>query len=364
MPQTLPGPYRSPPIPSSQQSFDSETIFEITPVEQPSMRSAQTRKSASPSRARTPPRPTGSATSVQNPAYSAPSSRCSEDEWDEDSSGHSNDSDSDYQHDVQGYTLPLEHEYQQLRPELLRLSQTELEEWASRVYYDAPPRTRSRMANRQPEPLWLEEDEDSSDTELVVLSRMHRTRRYFHLDCPFHALDPVKYEQCLVQDDWQSIEGLIDHISRNHMKPFYCARCSGVFPTAIDRDNHILDKQCELLEHRPIDGIDHYQKAKLWRRDRWYLDERKRWQRIWNTVFPTKPPRSPYVDQGLGLEVAMARDFWGIHGWRCVSKLLMSPDWPNNSNGDDERALNALCDLALQDLINDIIGGHSSAATS
>ncbi|UPL00102.1 hypothetical protein LCI18_011036 [Fusarium solani-melongenae] len=300
-------------------------------------------------------------TPVRTWASATTSPLSSQDEWDSCSSSNDSDSDSEDETPTESYTLPQGHEFWEFRPELLRLSQVRLKEFISRVQYDVPPRKRSRMARLQPEPLYLQEEEDPSDTELVVLSSQPKIRRSFHLACPFHAADPEKYKQCLLRYDRQSIEGLIDHLICHHTKPFYCARCSETFGTAIDRDNHILDARCELLDPKPMDGIDQYQKSKLWKRDRWYIDERKRWRRMWTTVFPSQPPRSPYLDQGLGLEVSMARDFWEMYGWQCVSEFLSSRGYPDEPNMDDERAQNALYDLVLKDLLIAIIAGQPTA---
>lgn len=281
------------------------------------------------------------------------------DEWDSSSSISDSDSDSEDEDRAEEYTLPEEHEWQRLRSELLQLAQIQLKEFSSRVQYDASPLTRSRMVKRQLEPLCFEEYQDPSDTELVVLFRPPKMRRHFHHACPFYVSDPVKYKQCLLLYNQQSIEGLIDHLTRHHIKPFYCARCSETFDTPISRDNHILDDKCELLDPKPMDGIDQYQRSRLWKKDRWHLDERKRWRRIWTTVFPSQPPRSPYLDQGLGLEVSIARDYWSLYGWRCVSDFLSDRGLIGYRDDDEEKALDALCDLVQEDLLVDIIGGCS-----
>ncbi|RSL47470.1 hypothetical protein CEP54_013382 [Fusarium duplospermum] len=307
------------------------------------------------------PGPIRTTTPVRTWTSATTSPLSSQGEWDSCSSSSDSESDSEDEIQAENYTLPKEHEFQEFRPELLRLCQTRLKEFMFRVQYDAPPCTRSRIARFQPEPLYLQEDEDPSDTELVVLSSQPKIRRPFHLACPFHAADPVKYKQCLWLYGRQSIEGLIDHLIRHHAKPFYCARCSETFDSAIDRDNHILDAKCDLLDPKPMEGIDQYQKSRLWKRDRWYLDERKRWRRVWTTVFPSQPPRSPYLDQGLGLEVSMARDFWEMYGWQCVSEFLGNRGYTDEHNVDEERAQNALCDSVLEDLLTAIIGGQSSA---
>jgi hypothetical protein len=212
----------------------------------------------------------------------------------------------------------------------------------------------------QPEPLLVEEAQDPSDPEVVVLSRQRKMARQFHQACPFYKSDPVKHKRCLLLYNSQSIEGLKHHLARHHKKPFYCARCFETFKTPIGRDSHILDAKCQLLDPKPMDGIDQYQRSMLWKKDKWYLSERKRWRWIWTIVFPSQPPHSPYLDQGLGLEVSMARDFWDMYGWRCVSDFLSSRGYLDRHDENDEKALDALCDLVLEDLLTEIIERASS----
>ncbi|RMJ15657.1 hypothetical protein CDV36_004701 [Fusarium kuroshium] len=309
------------------------------------------------------PRSSRTTTPTRTWVSTATASLSSEEEWDSSSSSSGSDSDSEEDDQAEDYTLPQEHQWHRFRPELLQLAHTQLREFRSGVQYDASPRTRSRVVKWQPEPFMFEEAQDPNDPELVVLSRQRKMRRQFHNACPFYASDPVKYKQCLLLCNRKSIEGLIDHLTRHHIKPLYCARCSETFETPVSRDRHILDEKCQLLDPKPMDGIDQYQRNRLWKRDRWYLDERRRWRRMWTTVFPSQPPRSPYLDQGLGLEVSMARDFWETYGWQCVSEFLSSRGCLDECNGDDDRARNALCDLALADLLKDIIDGCPTAGT-
>lgn len=304
------------------------------------------------------PRSSQTTTPVRTWASTAPASLSSEDDWDTSSSSSGSDGDSEPQDQAEDYTLPQEHEWQAFRSELLQLAHTQLREFRSRVQYDASPRTRSRVVKWQPERFLFEEAQHPGDPELVVLSHQRKMRREFHHACPFYASDPVKYKKCLLLCNRHSIEGLIDHLTRHHVKPFYCARCSEIFETPISRDRHILDEKCELLDPKPMDGIDQYQRNRLWKKDRWYLDEKKRWRRMWTTVFPSQPPRSPYLDQGLGLEVSIARDFWETYGWQCVSEFLVSRGCLDECNVDNDRARNELCDLALEDLLKDIIEGY------
>lgn len=186
------------------------------------------------------------------------------------------------------------------------------------------------------------------DSQLVVISH----DGYFHLKCPYYVRNSAKYKRCLLQDDLQSVEAVIDHLCNHHMEPPCCAMCYRVFDKARDRDEHMSKRTCKVRDKIEIDGIDLYQKEKLSRRDRVYHGEKKRWYRIWRTVFPnTTLPHSPYLDRGVGLEVSMVRDYWAANGRDCVSQYLTRRGLLRHHRQDEERALAALAELALQDML-------------
>ncbi|KAF4981143.1 hypothetical protein FDECE_17741 [Fusarium decemcellulare] len=315
-------------------------------------------------RPRTPVTTQSSGDSSSARSYITPS--CSEDEaeWPELSSGIS-DSDSDDGHDAaREYILPRNHQFQAQRPQLRRLTTQRFNRWRTGVKYTPPPDDRLPPRKRLKTSHWhsdsprVEEEEDVSDEELVVVSGPTTSKGFFHLACPYCISNPEKHQRCLRIDDLQSIEGLINHLVRHHSKPPYCPICSETFDTIIHRDDHILENKCELRDPIPIEGINLDQRSWLSSRDKYYLGEKRRWRRIWSTVFPgSEPPRSPYLDQGCGLAVSMARDFWDMYGQQCVLEFLESRDLLDE---DDERAHDALCKLALEDLLDGIIKEHES----
>lgn len=80
---------------------------------------------------------------------------------------------------------------------------------------------------------------------------------------------------------------------------------------------------CSVNNSGDIDGINDHQKSKLCKRDRVHLGEALRWQRIWATVFPHTPSNhSPYLHQGVGKAVSMARDYWSGHDLECKELYL------------------------------------------
>jgi hypothetical protein len=70
------------------------------------------------------------------------------------------------------------------------------------------------------------------------------------------------------------------------------------------------ENTCELRSLIPIDGIDLFQRDKLVRQDRTYLNDKQRWYCIWKTLFPqSEPPCSPFLKTEVGLGPAMVRDY-------------------------------------------------------
>ncbi|KAJ3453900.1 hypothetical protein MRS44_018532 [Fusarium solani] len=258
----------------------------------------------------------------------------SEDDLDSSSSTSGSDSDdsscSDSEHSSPGaaqeYVLSHDHRLQSSRPELLKSSLDSLDAWMRSARYvlppddSLPPRKRLRTSH------WKESD-DGID-------------------------GPARYQQCLLQYDLRSIEDVIRHLRSHHMKPPYCPLCSQTFDSLSSRDSHILERTCELRDPQPIQGINFYQESKLKRRDKIYLSEAKRWQRIYATVFPnSEPPHSPYLDRGYGKVVSMARDYWRAYGRLCVFQFVERGELLGEEEERDRTVEDALYKLALEDML-------------
>ncbi|KAF4969548.1 hypothetical protein FSARC_3231 [Fusarium sarcochroum] len=250
------------------------------------------------------------------------------------------------------------------RLELRQLISESFERWSAGREYTAlpdeglPPRKRFKTSRLQSSVPRMEEVDGISDEKLVMVSHPVRSRNFFRLACPFHIYAPGRFQQCLIQDNLQSIEDVIKHLLRHHSRLPYCYICNESFETVIHRDDHILDNACTKRDPDPIAGLIEDQKAMLTRKDCYYWGEKKRWYRVWSIVFPTcEPPRSPYLDRGLGLIISMARDFWDLNGHQCVSDFLRHQD----SDGEkDENSHYTLFELALDDLLNCIVDEHES----
>ncbi|KAF4439938.1 hypothetical protein F53441_12413 [Fusarium austroafricanum] len=232
------------------------------------------------------------------------------------------------------------------------------DDWMTYVRYIAPQEDRLPPRKRRKESPWrssyvqTDDGDEVSDEALAVVPHPDHTRLCFHFACPFHLYAPDQFQECL-SCGLRSIEGLIEHLFRCHSRPIHCLICYKTFDTLVHRDDHILNDACQECEPSPVYGLDEKQKSMLIRKDSWYLGEKRRWYRIWSTVFPgAKRPRSPYLDQGMELRISMVRDFWELYGSQCVSNILRHEDLPEDQG---QSAARSLYGLALVDLLDGIV---------
>ncbi|RTE78010.1 hypothetical protein BHE90_007502 [Fusarium euwallaceae] len=287
-------------------------------------------------------------------SYITPAS--SDDEL-EDSDGDESDIESccGDQSDVNIVVLPKDHRFQQAVQPLLDYSLKRVREFIDIAQYTAPPdeqeppRKRPRSSDWQPE----HSQQESSDDEFVVVSPPRGT---FHFSCPFYASNPQKHQQCLKRHSLVTPGNVIRHVQRHHMRRPYCPICSRVFDSTSQCDSHILKRGCELRDLVLPEGINYYQKARLAREDKPNLSNKRRWHQINATVFPDEESvSSPYLSQGLGLEVSMARDYWREHGQTVVSDFLKKQSLLGENEQEDGKAQAALHKLTLENLVSKMV---------
>ncbi|RKL41188.1 hypothetical protein BFJ72_g5616 [Fusarium proliferatum] len=222
-------------------------------------------------------------------------------------------------------------------------------EYAAPSEDDFPPRKRFKALQWE-SGLPRAEEEEHSEGEFVVISGPERKKAFFHLACPFYINTPERYQQCLFKSDFDSTETLVSHLLQHHNKPLYCPTCQKTFKTLVDRDDHVLENSCKMNNQEKLEGLTESQKAKLIKKDRYYLGEMRRWRCIWSTVFPDlEQPQSPYLDDGNGLNASMVRDFWAAGGQRAVSDFLTVKDIPH----DESSAIyKTICHTALESLMD------------
>ncbi|KAH7121613.1 hypothetical protein EDB81DRAFT_872888 [Dactylonectria macrodidyma] len=250
----------------------------------------------------------------------------------------------------QEYTLPEHHLFQIVRRGVFQSTRAEIQTWIANGSYSYRQGGKSTSYRRGRMSDW---QHPSSRREEGGIE--HPINQNLHFACPFYAFAPNNNQHCLM-DDLQSNEEVNVHLRRHHMKSPYCPRCYSTFATVVDCDSHILDSKCELVEPRHVDGINHYQKSRLANMDTGYLSDLEQWRCMSAIVLPNlEPTASPYLDHGRGLVSSMVRDYWSMHGRRCVSQYLESRDLLRMG---DERAQIALCKLTLNDLVRDIVKGR------
>ncbi|CAF3518380.1 unnamed protein product [Fusarium graminearum] len=180
-------------------------------------------------------------------------------------------------------------------------------------------------------------------------------KRNLHYACPFEAVYPRRYRQCSLQHSLFTMDDVMGHLKRYHVDPLYCPMCSEIFETLIHRDRHIIKRSCEVQELQVPKEIKAHEEDSLERIMKMNISDEERWNRIFNTIFPNaNPPMSPYLDCGRRLAISVARDYFMMDGRRCVSELLQAQGLDTDVEGG-QHAQAALCQLALEDLLSDIM---------
>ncbi|KPM40993.1 hypothetical protein AK830_g5552 [Neonectria ditissima] len=259
------------------------------------------------------------------------------------------------------YALYSRQSLQELIPGLLEFSYLKFRIATASARYVVPPkdrlppRKRVKTVKLRP-PSRCFEDINESDAQLVVVSRVDG---YFHLACPLYVSRPEKYQSCLKEHDFQCIEEIIDHLGQNHAEPPYCPTCWQTFDTAKDRDNHVRSMTCKRCTEVSMDGINEFNIMKIKKRDKLYLNEQRRWLRIWTTIFPNaKPHRSPYLKYGVERTVCMARDYWASRGMGWVAEYLEDKGFLDSRQLTGERVLSVLWRLILPHLLQSVYVDH------
>ncbi|KAJ3542732.1 hypothetical protein NM208_g3933 [Fusarium decemcellulare] len=130
----------------------------------------------------------------------------------------------------------------------------------------------------------------------------------------------------------------------------------------INCDNHVIVRTCQLRELVLPEGINLYQKGRLTKTDNPQLNNVERWNRIYATIFPYAGlPPSPYLDQGYGRAVSIARDYWAKYGQNEVAKFLQGQGFLDEVGKDDEIAQVALCQLVLRDILSELVEEYGGA---
>ncbi|KAK1674210.1 hypothetical protein BDP55DRAFT_668141 [Colletotrichum godetiae] len=253
-------------------------------------------------------------------------------------------------------SLVPNHEFRTERNGLLRHFSQRVRKWAASTNYTTPrgsrlPRKRIKIMDSESH--YTSEESDFEDIEDVPndISIIPPVDGYFHLACPFYAINPVKYQQCLLNDDLRSIEGVVEHTRKHHWKPPYCPRCRIILETTMARDNHIREQVCEVRNPSRIEGIDGNQLKRIMDVTTWELGEAETWAGIFAVACPDAPAcASPYLIDDLGLQVSKIRDYWNRKGREYIEEYVSGKGFLSLDR-DEFGALEVFHSLTLADLV-------------
>lgn len=206
------------------------------------------------------------------------------------------------------------------------------------------------------------------------------------LACPFNRLDPVLHASCARSLELRDVRTVKQHVIVDHRLAPYCPTCFEAFSSAAERNEHILERQCDEKE-RPdgweLRGVSDDQVEVLAARSSERkkrvgkkggkkgrngkkeiakpvrLSEEDKWFAVWDVLFPGLPrPELAYMSSPAEKDLGRMRRFWQSKGPELVAGVLESRGllrWEDNP--DEEAALSALHATALADMMESCFGG-------
>ncbi|KAI8632652.1 hypothetical protein F5Y19DRAFT_326093 [Xylariaceae sp. FL1651] len=190
----------------------------------------------------------------------------------------------------------------------------------------APVASFGKSSRKRP---FLEEDKDDRDKNCQFTNsrRPSRDNGGKSLACPFHKMDPHRYNEC-GRYTLRRIKDVKQHIYRLHCKPeLYCSRCYQNFKSSSERDLHIRDGGCTLKEAPNHDGIiSEHQKKELKDCGSRGTSKEQQWMEVWDVIFPNmNRPRSSYVDNGQAELLCSLRSYWDGNAGEIIARSLGEP---------------------------------------
>jgi hypothetical protein len=80
--------------------------------------------------------------------------------------------------------------------------------------------------------------------------------------------------------------GLRQHLKRRHEVPINCPKCSQIFQSELQRDEHIYLDTCQKMPRKSWEGVTEFQKRQLAKRSPKQVNTKERWYIIWDILFP------------------------------------------------------------------------------
>ncbi|KAK1487824.1 hypothetical protein CTAM01_11670 [Colletotrichum tamarilloi] len=130
--------------------------------------------------------------------------------------------------------------------------------------------------------------------------------------CPLFVDSPWEHLQCLRVDALITMSDVKDHIWTAHRIPYNCPVCAHTFCNASLRDKHIISRGCESSGEAIFGGVTEDQDY-LIARTQQLPGRKKQWFAVWkilNSSTTQQPPKSPFLSDTMGSEVAYFRNFY------------------------------------------------------
>jgi hypothetical protein len=235
----------------------------------------------------------------------------------------------------------------------------------TKAYYTRPPDYRIRAHPRKRRRRILLETEDPNDPSTVLIVRVDG---YLPLACP---VSPSRCSLLPHSSSLRSIRDVVRHLARHHRDPIYCPICGTHFDLELARDAHICARSCARREFEVARGtVSRAQLEALVERDDRNRPEEDRWWRIYRAVCPggganKRSDRgvAAYLGEGVPLAVAMARDYWDLHGRDMVQTYLADEGVVAGGVEITEQEVSVVCSLVGKELVQRVIDGRLESET-
>ncbi|KAL1854059.1 hypothetical protein Daus18300_011557 [Diaporthe australafricana] len=207
---------------------------------------------------------------------------------------------------------------------------------------------RKRLKLMDPSDHLVVETSDSEDGEMVIIKKTS------FFACPFYVRDN-KHAKCVTRHQLQSIEDVKEHVCWDHRQPRYCPICKEEFSSSKVRDTHIRLRACQ-PNNSAVEGVTFEQGERLNKmEDRAYLSDDLQWFQIWDIVFPkiARPSSHLYIGQ-REVSVCSFRRFWMQSNEDIVAGFLQEKALQSCDIRNEERELEALCDLVMESVVDRI----------
>ncbi|KXH65342.1 hypothetical protein CNYM01_00919 [Colletotrichum nymphaeae SA-01] len=164
--------------------------------------------------------------------------------------------------------------------------------------------------------------------------------------CPLFVENPWEHLQCLRVNALITMSDVKDHIWTAHRVPYNCPVCAHTFCSASLRDKHIIDRGCKPLGEAVHGGVTEDQDC-LISRTQQLPGRKKQWFAVWKILNPSttrQPPKSPFLSDTMGSEVAYFKNFYQSYKLRGKKAI-----------GVESESLIRLDEAVLREVINILV---------